>query len=429
MAAKRREIELLTGRIEQPRPKPKALNARAIDVLIDKYLSERAVQRNWRKHTKQAYALGLRLFLESLKLSGKTLLGEIEGDDLRNYAAYLRKYRTSTGKLYDDRSIYNHFLNVVTFLNAHGKSNLIEQQDWPRYEKKKVKPYDEADLARLLQFADDDDEGDVIEFFLGIGFRNGESTHTEWPDIDLRNKEVHLYSKKEKFGWEVKDSEQRIVGISDRLSQRLAARHKCHPGNGLVFPNAKGNPDKHLLRVIKRVALRAGLNCGKCAGTHERKRVTCQTHPVCRRWILHTMRKTWATFQVRSGTDPVTVKDDLGHSSLVTTLGYLSAEDRRSAVRRAQINAADARVYGHDFTKMWQSSAAFGRKIKGNLTALRVLGVETRPLHGSPLYKFEPSPEQMERCRDAWNDSAQSRYLGDDALGVPDPKHVLDSVG
>jgi hypothetical protein len=109
------------------------------------------------------------------------------------------------------------------------------------------------------------------------------------------------------------------------------------------------------------------------------------------------MRKTWATFQVRSGTDPVTVKDDLGHSSLVTTLGYLSAEDRRSAVRRAQINAADARVYGHDFTKMWQSSAVFGRKIKGNLTALRVLGVETRPLHGSPLYKFELSPGRVER--------------------------------
>jgi hypothetical protein len=34
----------------------------------------------------------------------------------------------------------------------------------------------------------------------------------------------------------------------------------------------------------------------------------------------------------------------LGHSSLVTTLNYLEAEDRRSAVRRAQINAADARV-------------------------------------------------------------------------------------
>ena len=198
-------------------------------------------------------------------------------------------------------------------------------------------------LARLLQCADED-EADVLEFYLGVGFRNGEGEHIEWQDIDLRNKEVHIYSKRDTFGWEVKDSEERIVGICDRLAERMAARHTRHPGDGLVFPNSLGKPDKHLLRIIKRVALRAGLNCGKCAGTHERKRVTCRTHPVCRRWILHTMRKTWATFQVRSGADPVTVKEDLGHSSLVTTLGYLSAEDRRSAVRRAQINAADARV-------------------------------------------------------------------------------------
>jgi integrase len=59
------------------------------------------------------------------------------------------------------------------------------------------------------------------------------------------------------------------------------------------------------------------------------------------------MRKTWATYQVRSGVDPVTVQEDLGHSSLVTTLGYLSAEDRRSAVRRTQINAADERWRQH----------------------------------------------------------------------------------
>jgi integrase len=68
---------------------------------------------------------------------------------------------------------------------------------------------------------------------------------------------------------------------------------------------------------------------------------------LCRKWILHTVRKTWATFQSRSGADVRTIQQDLGHSSLVTTLNYLAAEDRRSAVRRAQINAADARVRQH----------------------------------------------------------------------------------
>jgi hypothetical protein len=94
--------------------------------------------------------------------------------------------------------------------------------------------------------------------------------------------------------------------------------------------------------------------------------------------------------------------------------------------RAGEIYADLQRVYGQDFTKMWRSSAVFGKRLKENKTALRVLGGETKPLHGNLLHKFEPSPEQKERCRDAWNDSAQSRYLGDDALGVPDPKDVFD---
>ena len=340
----RKEIEFLTGAAEQPRPKPKKKDAGALDVLIDAYLSTgKAAQKNWRRHTRQAYALALKLFLQSCR---KSRLEDITGDDLLEFKVFLRKYRTSVGKAYDDRSIYNHFLNVVSFLNEHGKSNLVRQSDWPRYEKKKTACYDETDMARLLQFADED-EADVLEFFLGVGFRNGEGTHVEWGDIDLKNREIKTYSKRSQYGWEVKDSEQRIIGISDRLAERLRARHLRHPGSGLVFPNTNGNPDKHLLRIIKRVALRVGLNCGKCSGIHERTRVSCSTHPVCRKWILHTMRKTWATFQSRSGADVRTIQQDLGHSSLVTTLNYLAAEDRRSAVRRAQINAADARVRQH----------------------------------------------------------------------------------
>jgi integrase/recombinase XerD len=346
LAAVRRQIELQTGKIEPVKPKPKIKRdaPKSLDVLIDEYLSkDHIVEMNWRKRTVRAYKQALQMFHESC---GNKLLDEISGDDLRKFKLNLRKYRTSTGKPYDDRSIWNHFNNMVSFLNAHDKRNLVEGRDWPKFEQKKIKAFDEADIARLMQFADED-EADVLEFYLGVGFRNGEGEHVEWPDIDLRNKEIHVYSKRDKFGWEVKDSEQRIVGISDRLTQRLTARHKRYPGNGLVFPNTVGNPDKHLLRIIKRVALRAGLNCGECVGTHERKRVACRTHPICHRWILHTMRKTWATYQVRSGVDPVTVQEDLGHSSLVTTLGYLSAEDRRSSVRRTQINAADERWRQH----------------------------------------------------------------------------------
>jgi len=57
-----------------------------------------------------------------------------------------------------------------------------------------------------------------------------------------------------------------------------------------LYPNL-GFFQRNAVSVFE--ALRAGLNCGQCMGTYERKRVLCSTHPVCRRWIVHTLRKTW----------------------------------------------------------------------------------------------------------------------------------------
>jgi integrase len=345
-----RELDLLRGKkIKQKSRRCLAAKPKkddwALDVLLDEYLGDgKAAEKNWRPRTLRAYKQAIQLFMESVK--PKICINEIDGDDLKRFKVFLRKQKTSVGKSIDGRTVYNHFNNIVSFLNEYGKSNLIKQSDWPTYEDKKPVAYDEAVMAKILRYADED-EADVIEFFLGDGFRNGEGTHIEWHDFDYNNREVHTYSKIELFGWRVKDSEERIVGIPDRLAERLKKRHERHPDDGLIFPNSRGKPDKHLLRIIKRVALRAGLNCGRCFGTYNRKRVCCRTHPVCGKWKIHPLRKTWATYQHREGVDVRTIQHDLGHSSLETTLRYLAAEDRRSERRRAQINAADMRVQQH----------------------------------------------------------------------------------
>jgi integrase len=242
-AAMHKDIEFFNGTAKESAPKkrPKP-DARSLDELINIYLtSGKAAQENWRKHTVQCYTLALKLFRQSCK---KAHLDEIDGDDLRQFKVFLRAQKTSTGKKIDPRTVYNHFNNTIAFLNSHGKRNLVTQREWPDYEPKKVTCYDEDAMARLLQYASED-ERDVLEFFLGVGFRNGEGTHVEWHDIDFKNHEIHTYSKLEQFDWEVKDTEQRIIGIPDKLTERLFARHERHPGNGLVFANTKGNPDTH----------------------------------------------------------------------------------------------------------------------------------------------------------------------------------------
>jgi hypothetical protein len=77
----------------------------------------------------------LKLFAESCK---NKVPREIDGDDLRQFKVYLRQQKTSIGKKIDPRTVYNHFNNVVSFLNSHGRKELIPQSEWQIYEEKRL---------------------------------------------------------------------------------------------------------------------------------------------------------------------------------------------------------------------------------------------------------------------------------------------------
>ena len=57
--------------------------------------------------------------------------------------------------------------------------------------------------------------------------------------------------------------------LRERL-RRLKERKKARP-HDLVFGNTKGRPDSELDMVVKKVAERAGLNCGRCVTKHGNK--------------------------------------------------------------------------------------------------------------------------------------------------------------
>ena len=84
------------GSLEQPSQavKPQPARAKTLDEAITEYLTTgKAAEKNWRKHTRQAYTLGLGLFRDSCS---KTYLNDIDGDDLRRFKVFLRKQQTQT---------------------------------------------------------------------------------------------------------------------------------------------------------------------------------------------------------------------------------------------------------------------------------------------------------------------------------------------
>jgi|HubBroStandDraft_6_1064221.scaffolds.fasta_scaffold145724_1 integrase/recombinase XerD len=320
------------------------------DAVTEYLTTGKAYEKKWSEDTLRCYRDSTGLLLRYCLVEGVEYIQDIDKKVVLRFKPFLRESKDRYGFPISDRTVFNHFLNAVSFLNEYKVDHGLKESDWPTFEEKEVSVYSDSEFNTLLAAANVE-ERDVLEFFFGVNFRNGEGAHTEWHDIDFDQKEVSIYSKEQKYDWRVKDKEKRIVPVSDALVERLGDRRRRHPDDILVFQNRNGRPDVHLLRIIKRVALRAGLNCGHCVaktkGKHPCKHpackegLSCRHHPVCKKWIIHTLRKTWATNRSRAGMDVETLRDFLGHSSLATTQRYLKAAKRSDPKTREQINAAD----------------------------------------------------------------------------------------
>ena len=100
-----------------------------------------------------------------------------------------------------------------------------------------------------------------------------------------------------------------------KLKRRIEAR-RAHPRD-LVFPNSEDRPQGHFLRMLKEVAYRAGLNCGRCSSVADGKQLSCKDHAVCGEWELHRFRKTFACWHdERNHVSVNTLREWLGHESL-----------------------------------------------------------------------------------------------------------------
>ena len=263
--------------------------------------------------TLRAYSKSLTLFQESCN---KPDLESIDEGDLKAFSKYL----TDRGNA--PRTVRNRVDNVQIFLHHYKLPSVLTGKDLPKFTAKKVRAYSEADLCRMFEHATIE-EADLLNFLLCTGAREQEAQYACWPDLDLSR---HTYTVTEHLdlGFRPKDGEEGTIPIPSFLVELLQARRKRYPTTRLIFPTDKGNPDGHLLRVIKNLGLRAGLNCGHCINKAGK---SCAEFPVCRQVILHKFRKTFATTLSKKGIPPRTIMRYLRHSELETTLMYLADED------------------------------------------------------------------------------------------------------
>jgi len=297
-------------------------NRTPIKTAVETYLEQK---KSKAPRTLTAYRLVLNQFVNSL---GKVrFMDEITPDVLRGFKRAM-EVEGFAGKTIDTR------LNIVYFLlKKNGVTVRLPKDEMPTVEEEPAVPYSDEELKKLFA-AMDAEEKVRYKFFLGTACRDREVTFAAWNDINFEKKTFTVRSKTD-VGFTVKNHESRTVRIPSSLVELLKTRRKNAPHDRWIFVNEDGRPDNHFLRKLKRIALRAGLNCGQCKttvtkGKYETKHeveVTCETDPVCEHIFLHRFRKTCATRWQEHRVPIRTIQAWLGHKNLETTMIYLGVTD------------------------------------------------------------------------------------------------------
>jgi integrase/recombinase XerD len=293
-------------------------NRLPIRTVVETYLEQK---KNKSRKTVEQYRLTLNEFIEAL---GKIkFLDEINVDALRKYKNFLTA-KNFAGKTIDTR------INIVNFLlKKNGVLVRLPKDEMPTVETEAAVPYSDDELKKLFDEMDAE-ETILYNFFLATACRDKEVTFAAWADVNFDKKTFTVRSKPD-AGFTVKNHESRTIPIPTSLASALKARRAANPNGRWIFVNEAGAPDNHFLRKLKRIALRAGVNCGQCRtilrkGKYDTKKdveVTCATDPVCEHVYLHRFRKTCATRWSEAGGPIRTIQHYLGHKNLETTALYL----------------------------------------------------------------------------------------------------------
>jgi integrase/recombinase XerD len=332
--ARRKAIELRAirdGLIAGPEQQPEVAPKTTIGDAIDAYLRYVKMQRKPRTHLTYRYTLDT-LLRAAYK---KKYVEDATRDDVLDFMTHC--YELGLGA----RTVYDKVVTVLQLFKKHGRTGLMEKGDWPKYVDAIRPIYEPEELIAMFNVATED-EADLLKFILGSGFRDQELRYVAYVDLDFRHHLARVTAKA-KWGFTPKNWEERTVPLPAGLMERLRKRKerkKARP-HDLVFGNTKGRPDSEMDMVVKRVAERAGLNCGQCVTEHSNK---CAEGPYCMNFFLHKFRHTFATNHLRDGVDIRTVQNWLGHRDIQSTMVYLKGVRSKDAAMKVNSGELAAMV-------------------------------------------------------------------------------------
>ncbi|MAG16190.1 hypothetical protein CMO88_03965 [Candidatus Woesearchaeota archaeon] len=252
--------------------------------MLDKLVTEIKL-RGFSERTVKAYVTHNTKFLEFIKKEAKFVVEE----DIKSYMAYLisdRKVSPKTAALV--KAALKFYYDEVL------KMNIVNLKT-PKAEKHLPIVLTKDEVKRLIESAKTAKSKLIIMMLYSSGLRLSECLNLRTNDLELE----------EKIGWvrKGKGNKDRLIILSDSLIKALKEYKHDLSNNNHILTNKKGSQltARNIQKIVARAAKKAEI----------RKKVS-----------PHTLRHSFATHLLESGTDIRKIQELLGHSNLQTTQIY-----------------------------------------------------------------------------------------------------------
>lgn len=253
-------------------------------------------------------------------------------DELRSYQAYLLKERKLAVGTVIARVAALRFFFVRT-LKRH---EFREDLPYPKKQRRLPTVLSLDEVARLIDAAGNLTQRALLMILYGTGMRRLEASLLKVSDIDSRRMLIRVQRGK--------GGHSRDLPLSPALLETLRAYWRWKKPQTYLFPSSGGHrgPDKP---ISDKTVWYACTEAARHAGIT--KRVT-----------PHTLRHSWATHLLETGTDLRTIQVLLGHGDLETTAKYLH-------LSRRHLQAVTNPLDHLEISSVHSTSREYHRKRKG----------------------------------------------------------------
>ncbi|MCX6160837.1 MAG: tyrosine-type recombinase/integrase [Ignavibacteriae bacterium] len=263
----------------------------------------------------------IQFFLKSVKHS-------IEYDTYRTYLSVLKSFHAFIGNKYmhqiniedvtryinekektiKDTSINIHLRHLKAFIHRARESNYVYSDWYKKFKFKKIPeksriPITREDIKIIIEAATLPVMKEIIIYGYMTGSRRNEITNQTWENIDIKNMLVKINNTD---SFHTKSKKNRTVPINEALTEMLREkfyREQVINNKTYVFRyNERKISSDHVTKYFRRILKKKGFDS---------------------KMTFHSLRHSFISNLINSGTDINTVKELAGHGSITTTAQYI----------------------------------------------------------------------------------------------------------